>query len=270
MPLGEILGGALVGGATNLLGNIWQNRKNQQLAESQRKFDVKMWNMQNAYNDPSAQMERLQKAGLNPNLVYGSGSVAGNVTSSPPKSSVPHMENPLAGTERIPMQVLSMYNDIRMKDAQVDNVQANTELANRKASTETVNALLKTHLASGAEKKLKTYDYSNVILGSKAQWASETAYKNLENLRMGVNLRKQQLKLNPQAMKLNALNLLQKQLDYDLNRKLRPAGLDSNSPWYAKMLMNTIYDWNPKTNSNQNAYERNDNNQGHNPLIPAQ
>lgn len=30
------------------------------------------WNMQNAYNDPSAVMERLKKAGLNPALIYGS------------------------------------------------------------------------------------------------------------------------------------------------------------------------------------------------------
>lgn len=34
------------------------------------------WNMQNAYNDPSAQMKRLQAAGLNPNLVYGNGADA--------------------------------------------------------------------------------------------------------------------------------------------------------------------------------------------------
>lgn len=33
---------------------------------------------QNAYNSPAAQMQRLQAAGLNPNLVYGSGNVVGN------------------------------------------------------------------------------------------------------------------------------------------------------------------------------------------------
>lgn len=31
------------------------------------------WEMQNEYNHPKAQMERLDKAGLNPHLVYGSG-----------------------------------------------------------------------------------------------------------------------------------------------------------------------------------------------------
>lgn len=37
-----------------------------------------MWNRSNEYNNPSSQMARLKAAGLNPNLVYGSGSVVGN------------------------------------------------------------------------------------------------------------------------------------------------------------------------------------------------
>ena len=41
------------------------------------------WTLANDYNHPIQQMERLKAAGLNPNLVYGSGSVAGNTTSAP-------------------------------------------------------------------------------------------------------------------------------------------------------------------------------------------
>lgn len=41
------------------------------------------WSLMNDYNHPIQQMERLKAAGLNPLLVYGSGSVAGNTTSSP-------------------------------------------------------------------------------------------------------------------------------------------------------------------------------------------
>lgn len=47
--------------------------------------DLNMWNLVNAYNDPAAQMERLQKAGLNPNLVYGGGNVTGNTSGSGPE-----------------------------------------------------------------------------------------------------------------------------------------------------------------------------------------
>lgn len=47
----------------------------------QDKINVKNWNMQNAYNLPSAQVERLRAAGLNPDLMYGGG--ASNVTNLP-------------------------------------------------------------------------------------------------------------------------------------------------------------------------------------------
>lgn len=44
---------------------------------------LQAWNMMNDYNNPIKQMERLKAAGLNPLLVYGSGSVTGNTTGSP-------------------------------------------------------------------------------------------------------------------------------------------------------------------------------------------
>lgn len=47
--------------------------------------NLEMWNLQNAYNDPAAQMARLKNAGLNPNLVYGGGNVTGNTSSSGPE-----------------------------------------------------------------------------------------------------------------------------------------------------------------------------------------
>ena len=49
--------------------------------------DLNMWNLVNAYNDPSAQMQRLERAGLNKNIVYGGGNVTGNTSSSGPDYS---------------------------------------------------------------------------------------------------------------------------------------------------------------------------------------
>lgn len=53
--------------------------------------NLQMWNLANAYNDPAAQMERLQKAGLNPNLVYGGGNVTGNTSGSTPTYERPNV-----------------------------------------------------------------------------------------------------------------------------------------------------------------------------------
>lgn len=44
---------------------------------------MQAWNLANNYNHPIQQMERLKAAGLNPLLVYGSGSVSGNTSGAP-------------------------------------------------------------------------------------------------------------------------------------------------------------------------------------------
>lgn len=44
---------------------------------------MKSWELANNYNHPINQMARLEAAGLNKFLVYGSGNVAGNTTSGP-------------------------------------------------------------------------------------------------------------------------------------------------------------------------------------------
>lgn len=49
--------------------------------------NLQMWNLNNAYNDPAAQMERLKAAGLNANLVYGGGNVTGNTSGGTPEYS---------------------------------------------------------------------------------------------------------------------------------------------------------------------------------------
>ena len=43
-----------------------------------------MWNLQNEYNSPQAQMKRFEEAGLNPALIYSQGN-PGNATNAPVK-----------------------------------------------------------------------------------------------------------------------------------------------------------------------------------------
>lgn len=54
--------------------------------EAAQQWNLDMWNLENAYNDPRAQMERMVAAGINPNAVAsgmaGNGSIAGSVASS--------------------------------------------------------------------------------------------------------------------------------------------------------------------------------------------
>lgn len=73
----------------------------------------RMWRMQNEYNHPRAQMQRLSEAGLNPALIYGSGSggAAGN-----------------AGSPSVPSTgKMSSYMGNALQAAQLDLVQAQAD-----------------------------------------------------------------------------------------------------------------------------------------------
>lgn len=89
---GALLGGSIIGGIsgssaqkkaneTNLQIARETNEANAALAKQQQEWNIDLWNMQNNYNTPAAQMQRYKDAGLNPNLIYGSGSgSSGNAT----------------------------------------------------------------------------------------------------------------------------------------------------------------------------------------------
>lgn len=89
---GELLGplvgagASLVGAGINALATGRMNKKtmdyNREMYWRQRQDSLVDWNRQNEYNAPQAQMARLVKAGLNPQLVYGQGAV-GNAASAP-------------------------------------------------------------------------------------------------------------------------------------------------------------------------------------------
>lgn len=110
---------AAVQGSMNKKTRQW----NEQQYTKQRQDNLADWRMQNEYNDPTAVMARLRKAGLNPNLVYGDGasmpSVAMRSADTPswqPKAPEVDFQQP-AGE-------LFRYYDIQMKEAQTNNLKA--------------------------------------------------------------------------------------------------------------------------------------------------
>lgn len=117
----------LVGGMIQSAIDAKQQRKNvdrtiqanKELAQYAYNTNVEMWERQNAYNNPVSQMERLKNAGLNPNMVYGSGSAAGNTSSQLPKYNAPRVDYNYAPPLRIDT-ALGRYNDWRIKNAQID------------------------------------------------------------------------------------------------------------------------------------------------------
>jgi hypothetical protein len=111
-----------------------QNKKSRafsrEMYEKTKADNIKFWDMQNQYNSPEAQMQRLKSAGLNPNMVYDKGGAiqaAGNISS--PDVQGGQFRTPdfgmIGGT-------ISQYFDTRIKQAQYNNLEAtNNEIQQR-------------------------------------------------------------------------------------------------------------------------------------------
>ena len=116
---GAGLTGSIAGNLFNI-GSVQEtNRANMQIAKDQRDFYEKMWNKENQYNTPSAQMQRLSAAGLNPSLMYGEG--AGGL---PASATI----NPYDA----PRMVAPTVNP--MESAQIANIAADTMLKKSQSS----------------------------------------------------------------------------------------------------------------------------------------
>lgn len=115
-PWGAVAGGAL-GGFTGDDASNAESAYNRQLNDS-----IKLWNMQNAYNDPVHQMERLNKAGLNPYLVYSSGNVTGNSSSSINQPTLSY-----AQTNNQPLNNFMKALSIRNAEAETRGKEVDTE-----------------------------------------------------------------------------------------------------------------------------------------------
>ena len=95
MSFGQKLGGFIekvapaLGPIGAIGGALLQNRSNKKLAQYTFNKNVEMWKMQNAYNSPKQQMARFKEAGLNPNLMYGKGTV-GNAQTMPQYQPLPN------------------------------------------------------------------------------------------------------------------------------------------------------------------------------------
>lgn len=108
----------------NVLATHMTNKANQRLADQSYEYDTEMWNKSNLYNSPEAQMERLHKAGLNPNLVYGTGAV-GNTSGQLPKYNAPKMEAPQIQFNAA--EAITAYQNVKMQQTQINNIEQDTK-----------------------------------------------------------------------------------------------------------------------------------------------
>lgn len=121
-------GASLAGNIANAISTKQTNQRQQdynaQMYDRQRADALADWNMQNAYNSPSQQMQRFKEAGLNPNLIYG------QMTNSPVVRST-DMKTPDFVAPKIGDlgSTLSKYFETRQQDLTIKNQEKALQLA---------------------------------------------------------------------------------------------------------------------------------------------
>lgn len=144
----------LVSGGLGLIGTFLQNRANKKLAQYSFNKNVEMWRMQNEYNAPKAQMKRLQEAGLNPNLIYGKGTV-GNAQTMPQYQALPtsgetfgkgiegvnSMLQTAIAEEQVKQQAVNTWIAENAKGINLQKLQSQSSYEYSKAETERWKAL---------------------------------------------------------------------------------------------------------------------------------
>lgn len=238
-----LIGGAIASGASQLIGslsNIGANKRalkySKKMADYQFDLNKKMWDMQNEYNSPSAQMARYQEAGLNPNLIYGEGTVASSGNSpSAPTAEQPSYQQPYLGLDKIGPGLSRAFQDLlSIFTYRKDLAKSNSEIFRNNAE--------------GASSLAKQSAYLNeaVERGKNASWIeSRKVAQDIQN-KYQDNLLQQQLNIGRQQLNslLEDISLKQQQFTTELYKQ---SNIHSDTQ---KKLAETAYSWARKFTEN--------------------
>lgn len=169
------LGSAVSGVAnsiTSVINTNKTNKANKELANFQYSKDLEMWNKQNQYNSPTAQMERYKTAGLNPNLIYGTGTASAGNAATMPKYQAPSAQYHYEAPNVAP--ALGAYMDLKAKNAQIQSI--NEDITAKRLQNQINTATL---LDAISGKRFSLRNQENIFYGTRAK--TTTAEAEAEN-----------------------------------------------------------------------------------------
>lgn len=119
------------------LSSLFTGFSNRQISQEQKEHEVDMMNMQNQYNLPVNQMQRLKDAGINPtSLGMGQGTVIQGNTSAAPNPYTPYfMQDPLGAASNSFLSMMSgqkAKEEAKSEDTFREERAKNIELQNKK------------------------------------------------------------------------------------------------------------------------------------------
>jgi len=283
MPL-PLIGGLVAAGgqllsnqqnaAATFDANLQQQMFSERMYERTRRDNLEFWKMQNHYNSPAEQMQRFTDAGLSPYLIYGQGN-AGNASSipTPDVQSVNYRAPEYKNVAPDLMALLLGQADLKIKNAQADNLQAQNDVIRQDALLKSLQyrrgefdlnfeTELRPYSADARREQARQYRVQNdVTVNRDAREASMNASNLSEAVERMRNLRIQSLKakadtahtykdikrLNSEIRRIDTqIDLMRKDGTLkDIEIKLREAGVNPNDPMYQRyigMILENLFD----------------------------
>lgn len=171
------------------------NQANDQRQQRQNEYNFRMWELNNQYNDPSAQMKRLERAGLNPNLIYGQNAQGASGFSSSPAQGVN------------PFQAQSPVQTDPLMVAQLELLKAQKFKTLEEGKGQSIeNNIID---LTGLQKALQELQYGSVEIGYISQKTSnlQAEYDNLKETRLNIQKAREQMDVNIQKTLQETQNL---------------------------------------------------------------
>lgn len=212
--------GALGGAAISAIGNFFGNRSNRKASAeafereskfareerlAQQQWIEQMYEKNNSYNSPAAQMQRLKEAGLNPDLMYSRGDV-GNATApeAPQQAMTPRYNVIPANTYGQTAQIAA---DAGLKAAQARLADSQSKKTNTEEGLLTADYLLrKARTESDIELNNSTI-YVNHELGQLNHAEAEVAAKKLQEIDVAMSEARE---------RINTMKAQQSQIDENI------------------------------------------------------
>lgn len=264
--IGQGIGG-LISGKMNKKQRQWLEK----MYKLQRTDALADWNMQNQYNAPSQQMERLKAAGLNPNLVYESNP---NVASAQVRQSdtgsykpdIPQVDGGMIANawinarqaalqrKQTEAQIKALDSQQKLQDAQA--LESNSRTANNTQDLTLKKSLMKSNIEAAELQNQKMANETRVLTernereavmqsSNLREAASRIALNKANTLLSEANTVVSKEQRNKIIQEVNNLKIAAKGMLSDNALKewevrLSKEGLSKNDPLYVRQAVSII------------------------------
>ena len=217
--LGTVIGG-IGGAAVSAIGSFFGNKSNRKASAeafereskfareerlAQQQWIEQMYEKNNSYNSPAAQMQRLKEAGLNPDLMYSRGDVGNATAPEAPQQAVTPRYNVIPTNTY--GQTAQIAADAGLKAAQARLASSESKKTDTEESLLTADYLLrKARTESDLELNNSTI-YVNHELGQLNHADAEVAAKKLQEIDVAMSEARE---------RINTLRAQQSQIDENM------------------------------------------------------